>query len=419
MNALVLGGGISGLAHAHQLKKNGHPVLVLEASDRAGGVIRSEKISGHLLEFGPNTVLPSVELMALIENAGLSKEYRLADSKSPRYVFFNNRLHAVPMGPGGLIGSSLLSLSGKIRLFREPFIPPNIDDKDETLYDFSLRRIGIEATERLLAPFVSGVWAGDIRALSAESSFPKLVQWEKKHGSLIKGAFRRKKGPPIPKGLLSFDEGLQTLAHSLGSKLGDELHLNEKVLKIERNNSTGTWVVVTQRGNYTTDRLISSLPAPIMAGLCRDWAPSLSKSLEQIPYISITVLHLSVSSDHVGHSLQGFGFLAAPTEKAPVLGCLFSSSLFPNRAPSGKSLLTVFIKGQPDKPAIERAVTFIGSVLTIKGPLETLSVRTHQNAIPQYVIGHRERKAIILQAENEWPGLHFVGNYLEGISAGV
>ncbi len=418
MNALVLGGGIAGLSHAHQLRKNGHAVTVIEESNRAGGVIRSEEINGYLVEFGPNTVLPTAELIALVRESGLEPDMQLADAKSPRYVLFHGKLHRAPMGPLSLLTSSLLGISGKARLLREPFIPPRHDTRDETLYDFSARRLGPQVTDRLLAPFVSGVWAGDLRALSAESAFPKLVHWEREHGSIFKGLRRRSRVLGVPKGLVSFKGGLEALPYTLGRLLGDSLHLNEKVTKIERDAANNQWIVATTRGVYTAEKVISSLPAPVMAPLCHSWAPSLAQALSGIPYASITVLHLAVSRHAVGHPLNGFGYLVAPSEESRLLGCLFSSSLFPKRAPDGRVLLTAFIKGKADEPLIESVKPFISENLSITEPLETVATRVYDKAIPQYTMGHRDRMAVFAKAEKEWPGLVLIGNYLEGISVG-
>lgn len=418
MNALVLGGGIAGLAHAHQLKKKGYSVALIEESAHAGGVIRSEKINGHLLEFGPNTVLPTVELMDLIRDVGLSKHLQIASAKSPRYVLFKNKLHPLPLGPVSFLTTSLLSFRGKFRLLMEPFISRGYQH-EESLYDFSTRRLGIEATERLLAPFVAGVWAADARELSVEAAFPKLAMFEQKYGSVIKGLIgspKKKRG--LPKGLLSFPEGLETLSHVVAVLLGNDLHLNEKVLKIERNEETKKWVVGTERGVHLADRLVSSLPAYKMAELTRSWAPALSHALEGIPYISLTMLHLSVPRSAVRHSLNGFGYLVVPTENEPYLGCLFSSSLFPNRAPSDRALLTVFIRGEAAPSTVESSIKAVSETLGISAEAEVLSQRIIKNAIPQYTAGHLERMAVLAKAQQEWPELIFIGNYLEGISVG-
>jgi oxygen-dependent protoporphyrinogen oxidase len=340
----------------------------------------------------------------------------LADSKSPRYVLYKNRLHRVPMSPLALLTTSLLGFSGKLRLLCEPFISPRTGPHDETLRAFSTRRLGPQATERMLAPFVSGVWAGNIDELSAQSAFPKLVAWERERGSLFKGMLSHKKAPGVPNGLLSFQGGLRELPEALGRLLGTDLHLNEKIVGLDHNAGSNKWVLSTNHGVYHVDRLVSSLPAHKMAALAKPWAPALSQTLSAIPYVSLTVAHFSVPTRSVGHSLNGFGYLIAPSENAPLLGCLFSSSLFPGRAPDGRTLLTAFIKGlSPDLDAVKQSIS---RTLAITSPLDTVSTRTYEKAIPQYTLGHRERLAVIHQAEKDWPGLVFIGNYLEGISVG-
>ena len=173
---IVIGAGLSGLVQAHQLARMGREVLLLEASERPGGVVRSERQDGFLLELGPNTVRPTHEIWALAGDVGLHDQALLVSSRAPRYVDFGGRLHRVPMSPMALLGTDLLSTRGKLRLLAEPFVPPATSGSD-TVRSFFSRRLGPEVAERLVEPFVSGIFAGDGTRLSASACFPKLAAW--------------------------------------------------------------------------------------------------------------------------------------------------------------------------------------------------------------------------------------------------
>ena len=188
--SLVVGAGLSGLAAAHALARRGQDVLVLEASEGPGGAVRTRRLGGFLLELGPNTVRPNPELRALIAELSLSNEAVYADRGLPRFIDWNGRLHRAPLSPGALLSTRLLSPSGKLRLLREPFVPRG-DASAESLAEFVARRLGREAAERLVEPFVGGVFAGSADRLSARDAFPALVAWEAEHGSLFAGNARR------------------------------------------------------------------------------------------------------------------------------------------------------------------------------------------------------------------------------------
>jgi len=236
---LILGAGIAGLSAGFQALNRGYDVRILESSNRVGGVIRSEWKDGYLLEYGPNTLQPNEELMNLISSLNLQDEVVLADAKTPRYIQKKGKLHPIPLSLSSFLTSSLLSLFGKIRILAEPLIPKKNGHEDENLNQFSRRRVGREATESLLKPFISGVWAGDANQLSAISTFPKLVSWEKTSGSIFRGALTARKNNKnenksknLPKGLLSFRRGLEALPFALQSHLSKNIELGKTVTNI-------------------------------------------------------------------------------------------------------------------------------------------------------------------------------------------
>ena len=185
--AIVIGAGISGLVCAYRLKALGVDVALIEKSERAGGVIQSERIGDYLIERGPNSSQGTEELMALVEELGITGEIAEGNPKAPAFVYFDGRLHPVPAGPGAFLKSRLLSVRGKLRILAEPFVKTRRSGEEESVYSFALRRIGREAAERLVAPFVSGIYAGDAEALSVQAAFPRLANLETSYGGLIRG----------------------------------------------------------------------------------------------------------------------------------------------------------------------------------------------------------------------------------------
>jgi protoporphyrinogen/coproporphyrinogen III oxidase len=432
MKVAVVGSGIAGLAAALKLQKTGHAVDLFEASDSPGGVIRSERREGYLLEFGPNTSMPSAELVGLVEELGLRGEMLLADPRAARYVEWRGKLRPVPMGPGAFLTTDLMTLSGKLRLFAEPFIRARRDGEEESIASFARRRLGRQATERMLEPLIGGIYAGDAWKLSVRAAFPKLERWERENGSIVRGALAsRKKAKESPvraarplRGLLSFRDGMQTLPRALAERLGGAVHLGEPVRELRPDGRA--WRLSTGRREVGADAVVLGTPASNAASLVRPFAAGAAEALEAIPYASVAILHLGGPASSVARRLEGFGYLVAPAEGKTVLGCLWSSSLFPGRAPEGRVLLTLFLGGVrhpeivrcTDAEIADRGLADIRLALGVRGPLEPISIHRYEGAIPQYVAGHGARMAALADAEAKLPTLRFVGNYRSGISVG-
>jgi oxygen-dependent protoporphyrinogen oxidase len=425
---VVIGAGISGLTRTWALQRRGEEVLLLESSDRVGGVVRSVRKDGYLLEMGPNTVRPTRELWSLVHELGLTSEALLADPKLPRYIDWGGKLHALPMGPGDLWRTAVLSGAGKRRLFAEPFIRRG-PGGEESVRDFFSRRLGPEVAERFIEPFVSGIWAGDAGRLSVASAFPKLAGWEKEKGSILRGAISSGRGQPKPvgpkppRGLLSFREGLETLPRRLGERLGERVRVGRPIESLARN---GSWTVRAGGETFSADRLLMATSAKEAARIVRDLAPDAARALETIPHPPLAVLHLSWPASAFPRPLEGFGQLVVPQAGRRILGAVWSSSLFPGRAPEGHTLLTAFVGGArdpesvdlPDAELVGAASRDIAATLDVRGEPRAVSVARYRHALPQYEFGHEERMAALASAERDLPGLVFLGNYRGGISVG-
>jgi oxygen-dependent protoporphyrinogen oxidase len=429
VETVVIGGGLAGLVVAHELRKRGRSVVVLEKDARPGGVVRSEFDNGYLLELGPNAVQSNDDLAAVIDDLKLGDKVVAAPKRMPRYVLYKRRLCAVPLSPLGLLSTRLLSLSGKWRLLREPWTPANPPTDDETLLDFSERRIGPEATERLLAPFIAGSWTSDVSTLSACGAFPKLCEWEQKYGSVARGALKSRKQKPatptsLPRGIVGFENGLSTLTGALAKALDGLLFLKTAPTRIHREDAG--WNVETDDRRWRATNVVMATPAPAAAALLKETAPFASAALDLIPYAPLTLMHMGFKPGELLKRHKGFGYLTLPRDRPDILGCIWTSDIFPGRAPAGHTLLTIFIGGSlnpamaemADRPLEDHVINALNTVMNVRVRPAFQRITRYSMAIPQYTLGHAHRMDILAKAERDNPGLYFAGNIRGGIAVG-
>ncbi|HYP26226.1 MAG TPA: protoporphyrinogen oxidase [Blastocatellia bacterium] len=447
-DVVVIGAGISGLTCAYRLKASGLDVALLEASAQVGGVIRSESVDGYLIERGPNSTQGIVELLMLVSELGLDDELIEGDPKAPAFIYYNKQLHPVPDGPGALIKSKLLSAGAKLRLLGEPFAKKREGESEESVGSFVERRLGREVAERLVAPFVSGIYAGDDRKISVQAAFPSLSDLERGHGSLFRGGLARareakakkagedqagKTERPKRKRLCSFRDGLATLPRALAARIGEDLMRECRGISISNDNrlAGGRGLSVSfERGGYREQircaHIVVAAPAKAASGLVSPLSGELAALLSEIEYAPMAIAYLSYDTASVRHSLNGFGFLAVPSERLSFLGCLFNSSLFAGRAPSGRALLTAFAGGSrnpgivavPDDELVSKIHGELQAILGVTGDPKVISITRWARAIPQYALGHAERVKRIDRLTEGIGGLSLAGNYLHGVSVG-
>ncbi len=427
---VVVGGGLSGLAAALKRLRAGVDGVLLERDDRPGGVVHTERRDGFLLEAGPNTVRPTPAVLGLVRELRLENELLVSDPTLPRYVDYGGRLLALPSSLGSFWSTPLLSAGGKLRILAEPFRRGGPRPADESVRDFFARRLGPEVAERIVTPFVGGIFAGDPSRLAVANAFPSLARWERKHGSLFVGAIRearsrrtRSSGPRI-RGLLSFRDGLETLPRAMASALGTGFRPRSAVTAL----SPGPrgWRVSTDSAQLEAREVILAVPATSAAGLVRQFAPDAADALEGVPHPPLVVLHLAWPDAALPRPLRGFGHLVVPDPSRRILGAVWSSSLFAGRAPAGETLVTVFLGGArdpeaaalPDDALVTAAARDMEAEGLVREGPRLVKLTRWARSIPQYERGHGARIDALARTEARWPGLHFIGNYRGGISVG-
>lgn len=433
----VVGGGISGLATALQLvdraaaKSQPLEVTVVEAGSEPGGNIRTECCDGFVIESGPNGFVDDTPAtLRLVERLGLGSELvRAGEAAATRYLFRNGHLIPLPTGPLALLRSPILSRRGRLRVLLEPFARSKPEGVDETVHDFAARRLGSEATEVLVDAMVSGVFAGDIRRLSLASAFPKLAHMEDDHGSLFRAviASGRQRDRPRP-GLTSFRSGLGSLIEHLVDELGDAVQTDSPVTRIEpitRPASPHCWRVVTGAGEaFEVGSVVLSAPAARTAPLLAPIDATLAEAVEGIDSAGLAVVAFGYEARAVGGFLRGFGFLAPRSEGQRSLGCLWDSSIFPQRAPADHALLRVMIGGAHDRQAVDLdddrlsdiARHDLATTMNVTAEPVLERVFRHRLGIPQYQPGHERRLQQLDERLGGLPGLYLTGSSYRGVS---
>lgn len=430
MPVLVIGGGISGLACAYRLRQLGAEVRLLDAARRLGGVIQSESEQGFQFDLGPQSFLSSEAALKLIAELGLQESMLQADPRAPRFVLLGGKLVPVPMSPPALLSTSLLSRRTKLRLLSEPFRKSQPPADDESAADFARRKFGGDLLDNLLAPFVSGVYAGDPERISFRSAFPSAHQWELEHGSVIRGAMKSRppKGTPRPT-LTSFGGGLQTLTEALCQSLPGCVGLGVQAMSLSRN-AAGLALQANASGgllSHNASAIVLATPAYVTARLLAGLAPAAAEALAQIEYAPVAVANFGYRREQIQHPLQGFGFLVPRTQGVRTLGTIWGSSLFSGRAPAGMVSLTSFLAGVtdralldlPDDAVLQTAASENARVLGISGQPVLARLRRYTHAIPQYNLGHGQLLARARADIARTPGLFLSSNYLQGPAVGT
>jgi oxygen-dependent protoporphyrinogen oxidase len=442
----VIGGGITGLAAAHRLTELAAEtrISILECSRRVGGVIRTEQRDGFLLERGPDMFTTgepwAVDLCRRLgmedELTGVNPDHRQA------FVVYRGRLVPVPegftlMAPARVwpvLKTPLLSVRGKLRLFREYFIPPKNNGEDESLASFATRRLGREAYAHLVQPLISGIYTADPEKLSMAAALPQFVEMERRYGGVAK-ALRRgaaKKEDRASSGarynrFVAPRKGMEDLVQRLAQRLPpDAVRLGVRVECISRAEN-GRWrLTLTEAGSQrqeTFDGLIVAAPAYTAAELLRTVDGALAEQLSAIPYAGAAIAIVAFRREQIAHPLNGFGCVAPLVENRNLLSISFSSVKFPGRAPGGNVLLRVFVGGAcqphlidlPDEEIARLVQHELRELLGVQGAPQFCEIVRWRRTMPQYHVGHLDRVRAIEDRVAALPGLELAGNAYRGV----
>jgi oxygen-dependent protoporphyrinogen oxidase len=442
----IIGGGIAGLAVAWRLEnppageERIPAVTVFEAADRVGGNLRTEEDGEYRVEWGANGFLSSEPAtLELAEQAGLGDQLlRSNDAARRRFLFLGGRIREIPTSAGAFVTSDLFSPGAKARIGGEFFVPrrPYLGQEaehpehDETVWQFGARRLGRQFADVMLDPMVRGITGGDCRRVSLAAAFPRMIELEKDHGGLFKALIKialkdrregvKKEGTTGgPSGVLtSFREGFQALPRALAAGLRGEVRTDCPVTAIEQ--GEGSWYVVAggeRHGPFAA--VVDAGPAHTAARYHPD--PEVRELLAGIRYNPMTVVAVAMRREDVVHPLDGFGMLTPSTEGRPLLGVLWTSSIWQGRNPDGTVLLRS-MSGEAEwldlteQEVVQRATAELDRIYGLRGkPLESWVIRWPQ-AIAEYEVGHLARVAALEEKLARTPGLLITGSSYHGVA---
>ncbi|HZR23213.1 MAG TPA: protoporphyrinogen oxidase [Vicinamibacterales bacterium] len=434
----IIGGGIAGLATAYELSRRGVSFVLLERGSRAGGVILSEEIDGFVIDGGPDALLiQKPDGIKLCEELGIGG--RLVTTKLPRlaYIQRGGRLHPLPAASvlgiptqwGPFVATKLFSWPGKMRMGAEMLIPPRKEDGDESIGSFMSRRFGSEAVTYLAEPLLAGIHAGDVDRLSVRALFPRFVEAEKKHGSLLRAFRTNQQSIRNPQSATRNDGAFKSLPGGLselvravvGALPSGALCLNTTVERITGN---GPYRLERSNGAPIEARaLVLATPAFVTSTLTKTFDAELSRLCGEIPYASAATVALAFRRDQVSHPLNGSGFVVPRAEKSGIMAGSWLSSKWPHRSPDDDHvLMRTFLGGARDPQALDlsdaemvtRSMDALRPLLGISGqPLFTRIYRWHKSNA-QHEVGHLDRVAAIERVVATHPGLYITGSGYRG-----
>ena len=441
MNTVIIGGGFAGLSVANALKGMGIPpdkITIIEAANKLGGLIDTTQEKGYTIESGPEGYRGnSIGIQKLIKYANLEKEVipSTKEASSIRYIVKKGKLKKLPSGPLSAITTTVFSPKTKFRILLEPFIKPK-NIPEESIASFVSRRFG-KGLDPLIDAFVSGVYAGDHQQLVIDYVFPELKQMEQQHGSVIKGGIammkqlkkakkqqkqklkeknqksNKKEKPPY---LLTFPRGLKQSIQAMAKNTN--ILLNQRVTKIEKENNK--YLITTDQKTIEAENIVIAVSPNALTNIEVFGEKPKNKTREA----KVAIVSLAYDEKQFKKPPKGYGFLSPSKEERFVLGILFSSQIFPHKAPNGKTLLRCFIGGirYPERAEMENDKLIqnskeeIKDLLKVQGEPEYVHVQKHYRGISQLEKGHNKIIQYKKQLEAENPGLYFTGLGWTGIS---
>jgi protoporphyrinogen/coproporphyrinogen III oxidase len=447
LRVAIVGGGVTGLAAAHealihaQNLGRGVTVTVLEKAPRLGGNLITERSGGFVLDAGADSwVAAKPHAAALAREVGLEASIIGTREGTRRYfVAWQDRLHPVPDGlvlgvptrVASLVRTPIFSPLGKLRMALEPFIVARRfeGDDDESIADFAVRRLGREAADRLVAPLLGGISAGDASDLSIRAAFPQFVAMEREHGSLVRGtlALQRARGRAPGRGagegaFRSLEGGIAGLVDAVAEhvrRAGALLRTGVGVRTLSR--AGAAWSLDLDGGErIPADAVILAVPARAASTLLRGTDDGVARDLDAVPFGSTATVFLGYRREDVAHPLDGVGFVVPRSLGRPILAGTWVSSKWEGRAPDGHVLVRAFFSlddaARDDDSLVQLARSELRALMGLSATPVLSRAFRFEHASPQMRVGHlarmrrvRERLALVA------PGVRVAGGGYEGI----
>lgn len=445
MRLAVVGSGPAGLAAAHRAVELARErgldldLVLLDARERLGGTVHTEKVDGFLIESGPDSFLSEKPwALALCGRLGVEDRLVRTDDRYRRtYVWFGGRLHPLPDGfqllaPTRLVPfatSSLFSWPGKLRMALDLVLPRGTPGDDESLGSFVRRRLGREALERVAQPLVAGIYTADPDELSLGATMPRFLDLEREERSLILGLWKlMRRAPAVGTSgarwslFVTFRGGMGELVDTIAARLpAGSVRLGQRVTGLERRGDG--WRLGLGGGHLDADRVILATEAFNAARLLRSFDPALALLLEGVPYSSAATVSCGFRRADVPHPLDGFGFVVPRSEGKDLLAATFSSVKYPGRAPDGHLLIRGFLGGSlgarvlelDDESLVARTRAELRQALGITAEPLVTRVFRWPASMPQYPVGHLRNVEAMERRQAELPGLALAGAAYRGV----
>jgi oxygen-dependent protoporphyrinogen oxidase len=420
----IVGAGLSGLTTAFYASRARPDVelVVFESEPAAGGALQTHEIDGFRFEGGGNGFLTNKpDCLQLARDCGAESLLLPSSDLARKRYIFTDRLHRMPESPQLFATSKLMTLPQKLRMLGEFFVPASKDGGDETLREFGDRRLGPAFTNVFLDAMSAGIYGSTPEKISVKAAFPLVVALEKDYGGLFRGMIAKRKKEAGPGGVLtSTKHGISTLIEQLRGSFDAEWHIGEPVSAVERLGSG--FRIETARGGIDVDRVVLSSPSFAAAAQLRGLDPELARMLSGIEYSPIAVVGFGYRS--LAEPLDGFGLLTTTSSRQPILGVLWDSSIFPDRAPPGAKSLRVMIGGQrnpelalqDEAGLIRTAREGIRSTMGLDQDPDVTFVKRWERGIPSYAPGHIASVDEIFARLERTPGLFLNCNAYRGVA---
>ncbi|MBO8168134.1 MAG: protoporphyrinogen oxidase [Thermoanaerobacteraceae bacterium] len=443
-NVTIIGGGIAGLSAAYYLeqhKTEDLSVTVVEAAEKTGGKLQTAYENGFTIEGGPDCFLSQKPAVArLSRQLGIyDRLIGTSEGNNGTYILSGGRLHELPEGlmlmvPTKILPfamSSLISWPGKLRMGLDLVLPRRNSSGDESLASFVTRRLGKEALDKIAEPLIGGIHAGDPETMSLKASFPRFLEMERKHRSLIKAMLAAKKKVPATAQkdnkttyFMSFVGGMGELAQTVTDRLQDtEIKTGTCVKSIDYHGDKYT--VVTATGEqWETDAVILAVPAYAAADIIQEMDKQIAQTLRGINFVNSATVSLAYDRQDLNRSMAGFGFVIPSKEKRDIMAVTYSSQKWKHRVPDDRYLLIRCFVGGPknqemvllnDREMLDKVHAELEDILGITTQPVLTKIFRWVNGMPQYSLGHLERVESIEQRLERFPGFAIAGNSYRGI----